>query len=105
MAYHNPIRPMCQGKNEIKFSIDTINWLLYVRSMKSFDIYTDRLRKLRKASGMSQQDLSNISGVNQRTIAHAELGHAGRMAHETYVKLIMACKQQIQENMRLLDAE
>lgn len=71
--------------------------------MKKYDIYTDRLRKLRKAAGLSQRDLSNVSGVNHGTIAHAELGHAGRMAHETYVKLIMVCKQRLQENMKLLD--
>lgn len=73
--------------------------------MRKYDIYTERLRRLRKVADLSQRDLAKLTGINNGTIAWAELGNAGRTAHETYVTLIMACRARIQENSKFLNSD
>ncbi|WP_394618938.1 BTAD domain-containing putative transcriptional regulator [Lentzea sp. JNUCC 0626] len=47
----------------------------------------DALRDQRKSSGLTQSELSRLSGVSVRTIRHIESGHVARPRHESVRRL------------------
>jgi transcriptional regulator with XRE-family HTH domain len=54
--------------------------------------HVSRLKELRKARGLTQEELSILSGVHRRTIARHEVHTDVRLRREARVKLAKALK-------------
>jgi transcriptional regulator with XRE-family HTH domain len=56
-----------------------------------------RLKELRKRRGLTQEELSAISGVPRRTIARHEIHTDTRLRYNARVKLAKALKVKVQD--------
>jgi transcriptional regulator with XRE-family HTH domain len=56
-----------------------------------------RLKELRERRGLTQEELSTLSGVPHRTIARHEVHTGVRLRHNARVKLAKALKVKVQD--------
>jgi len=62
---------------------------------------TNRLRELRQAAGMTQDDLEQLTGIPRRTIYRIEQGKANGMDYHTITVLCDALKCQLGDLLQL----
>ena len=71
-----------------------------VQAMKTNAYYIKRLKKYRKAAGLTQAELSDKAGISPGTLAYYETTGSVRVA--LFDHLIDLCKKQIKKNQSLL---